>query len=839
MKGIRAILVILLLISCSVGDIQANQENDVLGTTQSSQSIEASNLSGAEWPWAHGCSCTFNDMVNADDGDLYVTGTFSDSMTLGDYTLTSRGGYDIFIGKVQSTGEWDWVVQAGGGGNDQGRFVAKAGQSNIVAYGFFSGTSTFGSDQHTSTSDSGSTVGTGSNRDLFISLLDEDGHWQWTKTAGGSNGYGDEPGGLAVDSQSNIYIAGSFVGDITLGSSSFTGDGNFDGFIAKLTPEGSWAFANHIGGNYNQEPMQLSIHNEDGVIVYGEYTRQAVFDSVNISTEGDRDVFVAKVEASGAWGWVSSAGGPHRDDASAVDVDSSGNILVAGRFRGEATFGPHSLESPVHMEYEAFLAKLTPDGEWNWSLMIDKAPDTDLRVKDIKFNPKDNILIAGEFEEFLDLNIVNLTAENRDDLFFASLDQDSQWHWGVAYGGNGWDSADVVSIDDAANIYIGGNYDYSIQIEDHFLNQTNDDGDGSFVGFFQLDTDGDGYNDGVDDLPNDPEEWYDVDGDGVGDNTDAFPQDSSEWLDSDGDGVGDNKDVFPNDSTESVDTDGDGKGNNADNDDDNDGYTDVHETSECMPSSDPLDASSRPRDFDQDGICDSIDDDMDGDGWVDVLEEECGTYWEDVLSVPEDTDGDGRCNGMDNDDDGDGINDALELRCSTDPLDALSVPLDTDGDGTCDLVDEDDDGDTWLDGEEEACGTDPVSSTSIPMDVNENSICDNLEEVSPDTNKTSDFNASEDTQTNETKEDEALTERNDDRLAFMNPQVLLPSIGLLVVFGLVLTYFMRRTTTGNQREQSLPNHVEDYISQLVAMGYPEDYAREYAKSQLEAQHPKS
>ena len=64
------------------------------------------------------------------------------------------------------------------------------------------------------------------------------------------------------------------------------------------------------------------------------------------------------------------------------------------------------------------------------------------------------------------------------------------------------------------------------------------------------------------------------------------------------------------------------------------------------------------------------------------------------------------------------------------------------------------------------------------------------------------------------------------------------SIGLLVVFGLVLTYFMGRKTTGTQREESLPNHVEDYISQLVAMGYPEDHAREYAKSQLEARHPK-
>ncbi len=824
----------MLLLLSSIQGLQPNVEKRELGATQASPSIETSNLSGAEWPWAHGCSCSFSEIVQGDDGELYVTGTFSDNMTLADYTLTSQGSYDIFIGKVHNTGEWDWVVQAGGEGNDQGRFIAKTGQSNIVVYGFFQGTATFGGTQHTATSDSGSSIGTGSNRDLFISLLDEDGVWQWTRTAGGSNGYGDEPGGLAVDSQSNVYISGSFVGDITLGSFSFVGEGNFDGFVAKLTPGGAWVFANHIGGNYNQEPMQLSIHDDVGVIVYGTYTGQAIFDSIILSTDGHIDVFVAKLGLSGTWEWVSSAGGPHRDFASALDVDSSGNILIAGMFRGNATFGDHSLESPVHMEYEAFLAKLTPDGEWTWSLMIDKAPDTDLRVRDIEFNPKDDILIAGEFEEYLDLNIVNLTAENRDDLFFASLGQDGQWHWGVAYGGNDWDSAHLVSIDEAANIYIGGSYDYSIQIEDHFLNQTNEDGDGSFVGFFQLDTDGDGYNDGVDDFPKDSEEWSDLDGDGVGDNEDVFPVNPSEWLDTDGDGVGDNEDAFPSDSTESVDTDRDGIGNNADDDDDNDGYTDTDETSECMPYSDPLDASSHPRDFDEDGLCDSIDNDMDGDGWVDVLEEVCGSYWEDVLSVPEDTDGDGRCNDMDNDDDGDGINDVVEFRCSTDPLDTMSVPLDTDEDGDCDVVDDDDDDDTWLDVEEEACGTDPINATSIPIDVNENSICDNLEEFSPNTNNTSEINATDDSQMNQTEEDEVMVEKTEDRLAFTNPQVLLPAIGLLVGCGVALTYFRRRATPEKQRVQPPSNYVEDYIAQLVAMGYPEDYAREYTQSQLDA-----
>ena len=55
-----------------------------------------------------------------------------------------------------------------------------------------------------------------------------------------------------------------------------------------------------------------------------------------------------------------------------------------------------------------------------------------------------------------------------------------------------------------------------------------------------VDTDGDGFNDGEDAFPNDPNEWSDSDGDGVGDNTDAFPNDPNETTDTDGDGVGDN-----------------------------------------------------------------------------------------------------------------------------------------------------------------------------------------------------------------------------------------------------------------------------------------------------------
>ena len=70
------------------------------------------------------------------------------------------------------------------------------------------------------------------------------------------------------------------------------------------------------------------------------------------------------------------------------------------------------------------------------------------------------------------------------------------------------------------------------------------------------DSDGDGFVDAADALPDDPNDWFDFDGDGIGDNADPdddndgtpdaddpFPVDPSEWADVDLDGIGDNADT--------------------------------------------------------------------------------------------------------------------------------------------------------------------------------------------------------------------------------------------------------------------------------------------------------
>ncbi len=116
--------------------------------------------------------------------------------------------------------------------------------------------------------------------------------------------------------------------------------------------------------------------------------------------------------------------------------------------------------------------------------------------------------------------------------------------------------------------------------------------------FYDLDGDGDGVSDSLDDFPLDPTQQVDSDDDGYGDNVDGingdlFPNNPEQHADSDGDGYGDNElgeqgDLFPDNPEQWADLDSDGYGDNSDglmgdqfvedptqwNDTDGDGYGD-------------------------------------------------------------------------------------------------------------------------------------------------------------------------------------------------------------------------------------------------------------------------
>ena len=243
------------------------------------------------------------------------------------------------------------------------------------------------------------------------------------------------------------------------------------------------------------------------------------------------------------------------------------------------------------------------------------------------------------------------------------------------------------------------------------------------------DSDGDGLDDGVED----------VDHDGVQDDGES----SAAKSDSDGDGLDDGVEVGAcyadpcvGSSPVLPDTDGDGV-SDGDEDANENGAVDAGETAPLEKDSDgdgvqdgeeigcdtdPLDPQEQPQDLDQNDVCDRAEGDADKDGVADGVEAVCKTSPTSGADVPAltelvDSDGDGQLDCADDDDDEDGVNDPLEIACGTDPKNpgvapAEAVRGDKDGDGAADCADDDDDDDGLDDATESALGTDPLDADS-------------------------------------------------------------------------------------------------------------------------------
>jgi hypothetical protein len=325
-----------------------------------SQDIFVAKLDNrGNWLWAKKAGGTDSDYgygiaVDA-SGNSYVTGYFySATATFGSTTLTNNGFANIFIAKLDSSGNWLWAKNAGYSGcGTSGNGIAVDASGNIYVTGDFSGSATFGSITLTSNGDS----------DIFIAKLDSSGNWLWAKNAGGTDyDYGQ---GIAVDASGNSYVTGYFYDSATFGSTTLTNNGVYDIFIAKLDSSGNWLWAKNAGGSSNDSGNGIAVDASGNSYVTGYFDSNATFGYTTLTSNGDDDIFVTKLDSSGNWLWAKKAGGTDYYEGCGIAVDASGNSYITGFFSDSATFGSTTLTSNGYCDI--FIAKLDSSGNWLWA----------------------------------------------------------------------------------------------------------------------------------------------------------------------------------------------------------------------------------------------------------------------------------------------------------------------------------------------------------------------------------------------------------------------------------------------------------------------------------------
>ena len=341
------------------------------------------------------------------NGYSYVTGYFSDIVAFDSFTLTSVGGYDIFIAKLDAEGNWLWVKSAGSSNYDYSHSISVDSSGNSYITGFFSDTATFGSFTLTS-------VG---GYDIFIAKLDLNGNWIWAKSSGG---IGSDIGyGISVDANENSYVTGWFCDPANFGSFTLTSILGYDIFVAKLDAEGNWLWATSAGsGSGGEMGRSISVDENGNSYVIGNFKNEANFGTLSLNSNGEFDIFVAKLDADGNWLWAKRAGGSDFDIGEGICIDLNGNSYVTGSFKDSSTFGNTTFTS--NGGSDIFIAKLDVNGNWQWAKQVGgNGNDTGFCINIDEYS---NSYVTGWFNDIITIGETTLTSSGSADIFIAKLD---------------------------------------------------------------------------------------------------------------------------------------------------------------------------------------------------------------------------------------------------------------------------------------------------------------------------------------------------------------------------------------------------------------------------------
>ena len=181
--------------------------------------------------------------------------------------------------------------------------------------------------------------GTADNADAFVAKLNATGTALLYATYIGGSDW-DEVRSIAVDSSGCAYLAGSTKSTdfpASAGAPYTTQKGGFDGFVAKLSADGSaLLYATYLGGADWDEANAIAVDSAGCAYVAGyanssDYPTTSGAYQTTSNSPGNPDAFVTKINAAGS-GLVYSTylGGSWNDCANSIAVDASGCAYVAG-----------------------------------------------------------------------------------------------------------------------------------------------------------------------------------------------------------------------------------------------------------------------------------------------------------------------------------------------------------------------------------------------------------------------------------------------------------------------------------------------------------------------------
>lgn len=458
--------------------------------------------------------------------NIYITGTFKGSnldfdpgagtALVSEYSQTSS----VYLTKFATDETYEWTKVMGGAyqfgittrADVDG--IAIDHLDNIYLLGTFRGTIDF---DPSGATDNKTAACTGYLGSLFITKLNSDGSYGWTKFIEGSGNCGLNPNSIAIDGNNNVYIAGAYFSQVSV-------DFNFDGgsdlkstggttqnqtFLTKINSDGTYGWTNSIGGTSTDTIVLYSVNtNTDNDIFFtGSFKGTDIdFDvsgGTDLKSTGGQNIghiYISKIDPDNNYQWtktIGSIGTNTFGNPDAITTDIQGNIYVVGQFNADDLDFDPGLNEDLHStngESGVFLTKFASDETYAWTKSIIMESGD---VYHASVDARGNLYYTGsyywptDFDPSEAVDEKTITAAWEESYFLSALNTNGDYLWTKVPANGSQTDGRYALVNDDKLYLIGYYYQYDNAVDfdpegahDYF----SIDSTGSFVSKYLLDT---------------------------------------------------------------------------------------------------------------------------------------------------------------------------------------------------------------------------------------------------------------------------------------------------------------------------------------------------------------
>ena len=276
--------------------------------------------------------------------------------------------------------------------------------------------------------------------------------WAWNTFLGGAQW--DDGYAVAADATGNIYVAGMSRGSWGTPLSPYKGQE--DAFVAKLNSSGVLQWNTFLGSATGEDEAYAIAVDDNGYVVVTGASTDSWGRPIAAHSEDSHDVFVARLNPSGALLWNTFMGGAGIDRAYGVALNASNDIYVTGESH-KSWGNPVNPPSSSQLNQEAFVAKLNAHGVRQWNTFMGERNSEDY-ARGIAYDGN-SVLVTGFSKKSWGSPVRPHSGDWYGDAFVAKLNSSNgQRQWNTFLGGLGTDEGMGVAVR-ADHVYVTG-YSY-------------------------------------------------------------------------------------------------------------------------------------------------------------------------------------------------------------------------------------------------------------------------------------------------------------------------------------------------------------------------------------------